>query len=159
MKKIGSFAALLVLSFLLYLVLTGSTEPDSLYLGAVAALAVSAALLRWIYFPIRYLNPLRIARLVLYLPFFFLEMIKANLRIALIVLDPGLPIHPEIKSGSTDLKSGYGRLLLANSITLTPGTLTVDLNEDEYQIHCVSNPASAREIMEPFEKRIRRITE
>ena len=95
----------------------------------------------------------------IYLPFFIVEVVKANLRIALIVLNPKLPISPELKTGKTKLKSPHSKLLLSSSITLTPGTLTVDVNEDELQIHCVSTDKSAEEIMRPFEKFIKRITE
>jgi multicomponent Na+:H+ antiporter subunit E len=87
------------------------------------------------------------------------EIIKANVRIAAIVLNPKLPISPVIKRGKTKLDSVHGKLLLSSSITLTPGTLTVDVNGDEFQIHCVREKKSAEEIMGPFEKYIKRITE
>jgi multicomponent Na+:H+ antiporter subunit E len=159
MKKAGTFITAFVFSFLLYLILVNSVKMDILIVGVPVALLSTLALTRFIDLPAKYLNPMRILWLIAYLPYFFLEMIKANLRIAFIVLNPRLPISPEIKSGKTTLKSRQGKLLLSSSITLTPGTLTVDVQEDEFQIHCVSNPKSAEEIMRPFESYIGRITE
>jgi multicomponent Na+:H+ antiporter subunit E len=86
-------------------------------------------------------------------------MIKANIRIAAIVLHPKLPINPSLKKGKTGLSSPFGKLFLSSSVTLTPGTLTVDVNKDEFSIHCVSSTQSAEKIMAPFEKFIKRITE
>jgi multicomponent Na+:H+ antiporter subunit E len=158
-KKAGSIFTTLVFGFILYLILFNSVSREALVVGFVAALISSFVLARYVDLPVKYLSPVRILWLAAYLPYFLFEMVKSNIQIALIVLDPRLPIKPEIKTGRTSLKSPYGRLLLTSSITLTPGTLSVDLNGDELQIHCVSNPGSAEEIMAPFEKFIRRITE
>ena len=86
-------------------------------------------------------------------------MVVANIKIMLIVLNPKLKIEPEFKKGKTELRSNYGKLLLTSSITLTPGTLSADLDGDEVIIHCVKTDKNAREIMAPFEKFIKRITE
>jgi multicomponent Na+:H+ antiporter subunit E len=159
MRKAGTFVTAFVFSLVLYLILMNALDVEVVIIGVLVSLLSSAVLTRFLDLPVKYLNPIRILRLVVYLPYFFLEMIRANLRIALIVLNPRLPIKPEIKSGKTTLETTHGKLLLSSSITLTPGTLTVDVQEDEFQIHCVSNPKSAEEIMRPFETYIKRITE
>jgi multicomponent Na+:H+ antiporter subunit E len=159
MKKVGTFITTFVFSFLLYLILVNSGGRDELVIGLAVSLIAASILVKFIDLPIRFLNPLRWVYLIAYLPFFIKEVIKANVRIALIVLNPKLPIRPEIKRGRTRLASPHGRLVLSSSITLTPGTLTVDMNDDELSIHCVSTDKSAEEILRPFEKYIERITE
>ena len=159
MKKVGTFITTFVFSFLLYLILVNSVARDEIVVGLIVSLISSMVLVKFIDLPIRFLSPLRWMFFILYLPYFIREIVKANVRIALIVLNPKLPISPEIKRGKTKLSTPHGKLLLASSITLTPGTLTVDVERDEFQIHCVSETKSAEEIMRPFEKYIKRITE
>jgi multicomponent Na+:H+ antiporter subunit E len=59
------------------------------------------------------------------------ECLKANIDVALRVLNPTLPINPGIVKVKTTLKSDTGLTFLANSITLTPGTLCVDIDPEE----------------------------
>jgi len=77
-----------------------------------------------------------------FLPWLFWEIAKSNLDVARRILDPRLPIHPmliRVKAGqSTDL----GRAIYANSITLTPGTVAVDLVGDEILVHALSREAA-----------------
>ena len=65
-----------------------------------------------------------------YLPVFFWELIKANIDVAYRVLHPDLPIKPGIVKVQTILKSDTALTFLANSITLTPGTMSVDIDRD-----------------------------
>ena len=65
-------------------------------------------------------------------------MVKSNLHVALIVLKPSLPINPGIVKTKTVLKSKMARMILTNSITLTPGTLTVDIENDILYIHWIN---------------------
>ena len=65
-----------------------------------------------------------------YVPVFLWECFKANIDVALRVLNPNLPINPGIVKVKTNLKSETGLTFLANSITLTPGTLTVDIDPE-----------------------------
>ena len=88
---------------------------------------------------------------------FLKELIKSNLDVAFRVINPSLPINPGIVEVKTKLKSPIGRLMLANSITLTPGTLTVETQDDSFFIHWidVSSPdieAATQEIANKFEK-------
>ena len=73
-----------------------------------------------------------------YVLYFLTELVKSNLRLASIVLSPALPLRPGIVKVRTRLKSRMGRLLLANSITLTPGTLTVEMDGEWLYIHWVT---------------------
>lgn len=83
--------------------------------------------------------PLPIAvRTVLYLPWLMKEVFVANVVVAKLVLDPKLPISPRmvVFRGSQD--TDLGRALYANSITLTPGTITTGVRGQEFEIHALS---------------------
>jgi multicomponent Na+:H+ antiporter subunit E len=86
--------------------------------------------------------------------------VRSNLRLAAIVLSPDLPVDPGIVKIRTELKSRMGRLMLANSITLTPGTLTVEVDGEWLYVHCVTVGASdvdgaTREIAAEFERHLK----
>lgn len=67
------------------------------------------------------------------------EIIKANIVVAMIILSPSIDVAPEIVKKETTLRSPLLRTILANAITLTPGTMTVDLKGDTLMIHCLNN--------------------
>lgn len=103
------------------------------------------------------LLPKRILYGFLYLFFFLKAIVKSNIDVASRVLKPTLPINPGIVEVKTKLKSRLGRLFLANSITLTPGTITVDIKGDSLFIHwinidSVDHDVATKEIVEDFEK-------
>jgi multicomponent Na+:H+ antiporter subunit E len=74
---------------------------------------------------------------VAYLWLLVKEIILANLQVAKIVLSPKISISPTMITYETKLKSVFHRTVLANSITLTPGTLTVSLVDNILTIHCL----------------------
>lgn len=98
-----------------------------------------------------------------YLVVFSIALIRSNIDVALRVLSPQLPINPAIVTVKTQLQSPLGKLILANSITLTPGTLTVDVFEDSLQIHWIDSTPGAdlthatQTISDGFERDLRRI--
>lgn len=75
--------------------------------------------------------------IVLYIPLFIWKLIQANLQMAKIVLSPKLPINPGFVVIKTGLQKDISKLSLTNSITLTPGTLSIDSVDDEVLIHWV----------------------
>lgn len=107
----------------------------------------------------------RFFRLIAYIPFYTVALIKANIDVAKRALSKKLDINPGIVKISTELKSDYGLSMLANSITLTPGTITLDIVEEEKNylyIHCIDveseDEEKAGEIIKgDFEERIRGI--
>ena len=76
-------------------------------------------------------NPRRYFWALYYIPVFLWECLKANIDVAYRVLHPDLPIRPGIVKVKTDLKSDVALTFLANSITLTPGTMCIDINKEE----------------------------
>lgn len=103
------------------------------------------------------LTPDALIATVFYVGFFVKELVKANLQMAAIVLKPQLPIDPAIVKVRTRLTNPVARLLLANSITLTPGTLSVEVKGEWLYVHWVTatttDPQEAtHEIVAGFEK-------
>lgn len=94
---------------------------------------------------------------------FFKELLLANLSVIKHVMRPKLDIRPGIFALPTELKTNFEITLLANLITLTPGTLTVDVSPDNdiLYIHALDIPdveQVIREIKESFEKQIMEVT-
>ncbi|MFB0556200.1 MAG: Na+/H+ antiporter subunit E [Phycisphaerae bacterium] len=79
-----------------------------------------------------FISPVRIFWFLVYIPVFFYYVMKANLDVVYRALHPKMPIKPGIVKIKTTLKTESGITALANSITLTPGTLTVDLTDDGF---------------------------
>ncbi|MHC4159257.1 MAG: Na+/H+ antiporter subunit E [Planctomycetota bacterium] len=86
-----------------------------------------------------FISPVRIFWALVYVPVFFYYVMKANLDVVYRALHPKMPIKPGIVKIKTTLKTESGITALANSITLTPGTLTVDLTDDGHlYIHWIN---------------------
>lgn len=137
MGKIKSVVLVWLLLFGLWVLLT-SLASEELIVGAVLSLLIALFFHRFTrYFEAVKLTPKSIVFMPYYLVVFIIEMIKSNIDVALRVINPALPIHPGIVEVKTNLKSELGRLVLANSITLTPGTLTVDVKNDKLFIHWI----------------------
>jgi len=71
------------------------------------------------------------------------EVFKANVTVAKIVLHPRLPIRPTIVSVDASALSPLGQTILANSITLTPGTISMDLSRGTIEVHCLTQEGAA----------------
>lgn len=122
---------------LLWLLLNGSLKAEVIVSGMLLALVVTILTRRIDMFDAVIVSFGALLSLLSYLLYFFTALLRANLDMARRVLSPSLPINPEIIEIHTSLKSDLGRLLLANSITLTPGTLTVDVIDDRFIIHWI----------------------
>ena len=71
------------------------------------------------------------------------EVIKSSLEVARVVLSPSLPIQPELVELTTSEKTDAGKVILGNSITLSPGTVTIDVHEDRLLVHCLTANSAA----------------
>lgn len=143
---------------LIWVIANGTLALDSLITGVVvsAAIALAFASFARVYSVIRW-SPKVVFYYLLYLAVFLTELAKANLNVMRLVFSPRIEIQPGIVEIKTELKSPIGRLALANSITLTPGTLVVDIKDDSLFIHWINvsatDPVGAtEEISARFEK-------
>lgn len=151
MKSFRQRAILGVVLFGLWIVLSLPVDGQNLIVGAVVALLIAVLPLPG---PAVYgeivLLPRRIVVAVAYLFVFLAAVVKSNIDVAFRVLAPTLPINPGIVRVKTKLRSRLGRLLLANSITLTPGTISVAVHGDDIYVHWINT--SARDVEEATKK-------
>ena len=122
-----------VVALVVWLLLTWSLDTQMLIAGVIASIIV--AVLFHEIMPKEhkvFISPVRMFWLLLYVPVFFYYMLIANLDVVYRALHPKMPINPGIVKIKTKLKTDSGITALANSITLTPGTLTVDLTDDGF---------------------------
>ena len=143
---------------LIWLIANGTLALDTVITGVVvsAVIALAFAAFARVYSVVRW-SPRVIFYYLIYLSVFFIELVKANLNVMRLVFSPRINIQPGIVEIKTSLKSPMGRLALANSITLTPGTLVVDIIGDSLFIHWINvsatDPVAAtEEISSRFEK-------
>ncbi len=133
MKYVATFIVL----FGTWILLAGFDSND-LIVGAITALVLSVVIASSVNYKVDIKLPVRlIVFLIIYLPVFIYHLILANLDIARRVLSIKIPLNPGIVKVKTDLKGDIAKLTLANSITLTPGTLTIDVVDEDLYIHCV----------------------
>lgn len=122
----------------IWFLLSGHTESLILALGAASVAGVTWLALR-MDLADKEGHPVH---LTLRAPFFWVwllwEIVKANLRVISIILDPKLPISPRIFSVPVSQKSDIGRVLYANSITLTPGTISLEVTKNEISVHALT---------------------
>ena len=147
-----------VLSYLTWLALNWSVEADVLITGAGISVVIALLFCRncTVLQSVR-LTPKSFAYAIAYVFVFLWDLLKSNIDVALRVLKPSLPINPGIVEVKTKLNSNIGKMLLANSITLTPGTLTVDIREDRMYIHWIDVSSTeveeaTKSIVKKFEK-------
>lgn len=149
-QTVENFTALLVF----WVLLSGSLAADVLAVGVVVSLLISLSFRSSLSFFADFrFTPGAIWATVLYFGYFFMELTKANLCLARIILSPSLPIAPGIVKVRTTLKTPMGRLLLANSVTLTPGTLSVEFDGEWLYVHWVNMETD--DIEEASEKIVR----
>lgn len=122
-----------------WVLLNGSLASDVLAVGVVASALIAIFFrshLAW--FSELRLTPRALLTTVAYIFYYLKELVSSNLNVAAIVLSPEMPLNPGIVKVRTKLKNPMGRMLLCNSITLTPGTLTVEMDGEWLYIHWVS---------------------
>jgi len=155
--------AYFVVGFVVWILLVYTLHYQEVIAGAGVALLTAVLFGRYLPLdPKRLLNPVRWFWLIVYIPVFAYMCLKSNIDVALRVLSPGLQIEPGIVKIRTRLKSDIARVLLANSITLTPGTMTVEIKEDTFYIHWIEVGAGdmaavSKAIIGPFEYFLARI--
>lgn len=142
LRRLGTIFGL---TYLFYLAIGGFVGGLDLLTGAISAGVVALALSHVAFSrePTLKRTGGRLARMVVFLPVLVWEIVKANFVIASLILHPRLPIDPAVEVIETDTRDGLERMVLANSITLTPGTVTIDVHDREFTIHSLT--AAARE--------------
>ena len=169
MRRIVLFLVALATWYLLswpYDFSAGVMDRQMLFAGLAFAILASLLFARvFTRSPLKMVSPVRWFWALVYLPVFFYYMLIANLDVVYRVIHPLMPIRPGIVKVRTSLRTESGRTALANSITLTPGTLTVDITDDGVlYVHCINVrhtdvEAATADIVAKFEPLLARIFE
>lgn len=149
--RTGVTAAILLAT---WIILSGLFDPLHLGTGVVAAILVALAFPGWAD-AVRF-RPLRF---LLYLPWLTGQILRSNLRVARVVLSPKMPIAPTFIAQAPGVRGERALTVLGSSITLTPGTLTIDIDDERLFVHAL-DPASAQDVRDgTAARRIARIFE
>lgn len=125
--------------FLIWIIFNGQITLEIAAFGVVVSAVMYFFICKFLnYRPQMDLIALKKAGEILhYLAVLITEIIKANVSLVKMVLSVQYEIEPVLICFRVDLKTKIARVLLANSITLTPGTITVSLKDNEYVVHCL----------------------
>ena len=125
--------------FLIWVIFNGQFTPEIVVFGLIIAGLMYAFIYKFMGYKPR-------ADIIMAKKFFYLiqyvfilvkEIVKANFAVIRMITSSRYELEPAVVRFKTDLKSAPARIMLANSITLTPGTITVSLTGDEYVVHCL----------------------
>lgn len=126
----------------IWLLLSGHYDPLLISLGVV-----SVGVTVWIAARLNVVDheghPIHIVlRLFTYVPWLFWEIVKSNVDVARRVLSPSLPVSPRVFTVDSSQKTSVGRTIYANSITLTPGTVTIDVIGSRLEVHALTTESA-----------------
>jgi len=149
--------ALAATLFVFWLLLSGIYTPFLIGAGLASALAV-ALLARRMAILDREGHPIHVALAGLaYWPWLVKEIVKSGWQVSRLILDPKLPVSPTLVRFKPSQKTAVGLATHANSITLTPGTITVDAGRDEFLVHALTREAAQGVVASEMDRRVRRL--
>ena len=141
------FASSVIVTYAFWLVLSGHYTAPLMIVGAVSSLAVVALASRMAVID-REGHPIYLfGRAMWYWPWLIWQIIKSGIDVSRIILSPSLPISPTLINVKASQKSVVGVVTYANSITLTPGTVSVEVEGDEITVHAITR-AGAMDLAE-----------
>lgn len=130
-----------ILLLLIWFVFNGKITMEITVLGIILCACIYLFMCRFMGYSVR--KDIALTKKSVYFLYYIVvliaEIIKANIQVIHFVLDDREIVEPVIVEHRTRLKTNLGRVILANSITLTPGTITVSLEGDELVIHCLDS--------------------
>jgi multicomponent Na+:H+ antiporter subunit E len=139
----GTIFQFLVL-FGLWLLLSGKYDLFHISIGFFASFCVTIIHIRinrYLYYQkeISKSHTLSYRRLLFYIPWLIWQIVLGSLQVAYLVLHPKVPINPSLVRFKTKLPNIAAKVILGNSITLTPGTLTISIDGDEFLVHALTD--------------------
>jgi len=156
--KLSRFFMNWIFLMMVWIGFTNNFDPQELIVGVFLTALISFLGIRlFTCCGLSLLHPSRLFNILKFIVVFLIALIKSNIDVARRVLSPSLPINPGIVKFKTKLTKNFAKMVLANSITLTPGTLTIDVVGDTFYVHWIdtltTNPEEAyKEIAEEFEE-------
>jgi multicomponent Na+:H+ antiporter subunit E len=150
-----AFSSAVVL-FVFWLLLSGYFTVFLVTMGALSAVAI-VLLGRRMEVIDREGHPIDMGwRVLTYWPWLLKEIAKSAWDVARIIVDPRLPISPRLVRAKTSQKTAVGVVTYANSITLTPGTISVDVREGEILVHALTRESAAGLLEGEMDRRVTR---
>ena len=145
----------------LWIILNGKITLEIAVIGLVVSAAVYGFVCKFMDFSPQKDRKLckRAGMFLWYLVVLIVEILKANAAVMHFIITSKEVVEPQIITFRTDLKTKTARMILANSITLTPGTITVTLEEDQYTVHCLDKSMSEGISDSVFVKMLRKMEE
>lgn len=128
-----------ILFFLLWVIFNGSCTLEICIFGIAIAAVLFAFICRFMDYSLKK-EVLFCKKAFLFIRYSFIlvkEIVKANFDVIHMILSQREEIQPKLVTFRSDLKTATGKAFLANAITLTPGTITVSLEQDQYTVHCL----------------------
>lgn len=127
-----------LICFATWLLLTHNVSWQNLLVGGGISLLTTIVFSRFFNFDVsKMFNPVRWFWTIVYIIYFIWQCVKANFDVAYRVLNPSMPIKPGIVRVNLELNGSMARTILANSITMTPGTIAVDIIDDVIYVHWI----------------------
>jgi len=136
--KFQNFIGTFLLLSVFWLLLSGKFDAFHLTLGGICCLIVSLLTYDLLFTNIR-IGDYRLVtgRFLSYVPWLIYQIILSNIHVAALALKYKLPVDPQVMKFKTKLETDISWVTLANSITLTPGTITMDIKDGEFYIHAL----------------------
>ena len=125
-----------------WLLLSGHTNPLLLSLGLLSVTAVVACASRLEVLDDESVPVHLLPGLIRYVPWLIGQVIRSNLDVARRIVSPELPIHPSVIKVDATHHTEVGRVTYANSITLTPGTISLDVSAETIEVHALTEDAA-----------------
>lgn len=153
------FLTFLVL-FPVWIIWSGMLDAFHLALGAISCAIVALLSHDLLFKRLTFKGWVReTGRFIQYLPWLLYQVVIANFHVVYLVLHPKMPIEPRLVRYKSGLKNELALVAFANSITLTPGTITADIVDGEYVVHAISKKTADDLASGDMEKRVARIFE
>lgn len=142
--------------WIIWLFVVGQATAYVLLLGLVCSVTVAWIDLHRSPPPAR---PFPWFRLLLYFPWLAIEVVKSGLHVTRLILHPRMPISPRLIPCKVALRDPAGLVLLGNSITLTPGTITVEIKPDALLVHAIDSYSAESVLTGTMERRVAQVFE
>ena len=148
--------SLVIILFAFWLLLSGYFVPFLLTMGVLSAIAV-ALLSERMNLVDHEGHPIQLSwRLIFYWPWLFKEILISAWSVSRVILNPRLPVSPTLVRAKTSQKTTVGLVTYANSITLTPGTISVDVKPGEILVHALTREAAEGLLEGEMDRRVTR---
>lgn len=142
--------------FVNWVIWSGKFDAFHLALGVISCLIVTYTthdlLFRRTRFSFKDIT--EVIRLFVYIPWLIYQIVLANIHVASLVLNPKMPIDPQMIKFKTKLKKDISLTAFANSITLTPGTITADIIDGEFYVHALNKKVADDLLSGEMEKKV-----